>query len=162
MMTTAELIRNRRHIKQFSDKPVSEADILAWFQQAVWAPNHRMTEPWQLVFVGPETRAQIHHGADFGDAPIVVAVLSRRGERPIDRDENLIATACFVQNFSLLAWESGVGVRWTSIGWTDGARAALGVSDEYDVLSILGIGYPAEVPDPKPRTAVETKVTYAP
>lgn len=161
-MSIAELIRNRRHIKQFSDKPVAEADIISWFHEAAWAPNHRMTEPWQINFVGPETRAQIHHGADFGDAPVVIAILSKRAERPADRDENLIATACFVQNFSLLAWEAGVGVRWTSIGWTEPAREALDVSDDYDVLSILGIGYPAEIPQPRPRTPIDAKVQRLP
>jgi nitroreductase len=162
IMTVIDAIRNRRNIKQFASTPVSEEDILNWFEAATLAPNHRMTEPWKILFIGPETRARLAHKANFGDAPVVLAVLSKRAEQAIDRDENLIATSCFVDNFLLAAWEAGVGARWTSKGATDEGRTVLGVSDDYDVVGLFGIGYPAEVPQPKKRTPIAEKVSHLP
>lgn len=67
-------------------------------------------------FVGPETRAKLNHKIDFGGAPVVFAVLSKPADTPFKRDENVMATSCFVQNFLLAAQEAGVGVYWTSMG----------------------------------------------
>ncbi|GMA49749.1 nitroreductase family protein [Alicyclobacillus contaminans] len=161
MAEIEQLVVERRHIKQFADRPVDESELLCWLDAAAHAPNHRMTQPWEVIFVGPETRARLNHPANFGEAPVVMAVLSKAPELAMERDENLIATACFIQNFSLIAWSHGVGVRWTSIGWKASVHEALGVSDDWDVI-VLGVGYPAEVPAPKPRTPMAEKVRTLP
>ncbi|WP_433750708.1 nitroreductase family protein [Falsibacillus pallidus] len=157
-MKIADLITSRRNIKKFKPEPLDKNKVLEWLEAASWAPNHKMTEPWEILFVGPETRAEINHKIDFGGAPIVMVVLSKKGKTEVEREENMAATACFIQNFMLAAWSEGVGTFWSSAAASKRNRDILNISDEYDVVGVISAGYPEEIPDPKPRTPISQKI----
>lgn len=159
-MSVIDLIVTRRNIKQFKPDPVSEERLYAWLEAASYAPNHRMNEPWELLRVGPDTRAKLKHKTDFGNAPVVLAILSKSAATPFERDENVMAAACFAQNLLLAAHEDGAGAYWASLGALPHNREILGVPQDYDVIGLFGIGYPAEVPAAKPRTPIRTKITH--
>lgn len=152
----------RRNVKLFKPDIVDAEQVKTWLQAAAYAPNHRMTEPWEVLWIGPETRAKLNHKADFGGAPIVLAILSAPGRNDLETTENLIAVSCFTQNFCLMAHAAGVGTRWTSIGATPEAREVLGVQPGYTVVTILGVGYPAELPVAKERQDIAHKLTTLP
>jgi nitroreductase len=156
------LIKSRRNIKSFKADSVDSDKLQIWLQAAAMAPNHRMTEPWEVYLVGAETRAKLNHKTNFGDAPVVMAVLSRHGATAIETEENLIATSCFIQNFNLAAWTDGVGTFWSSVGATPKNREILNVPDGYDVVGVFGVGYPAEIREPKPRTPIQSKIKVLP
>lgn len=157
-MNMFELIKSRRTIKKFKGDPIEKERYLKWFEAASFAPNHRMTEPWEILMIGSETRLKLNHKTNFGGAPVVFAVLSNRGNMEIIREENLAATACFIQNFMLAAWAEGVGTFWSSIASSVKNREILGVSNDYDIVGVLAIGYPEEIPEVKPRTPIENKI----
>lgn len=161
-MDLLKAIQNRRNIKFFKPDPIAPSELESWLTVASYAPNHRMNEPWEVLVVGPETRAVLNHKPNFGDAPVVLAFLSKRAEKQMDRDENLIAVSCFIENFCLVAHAAGAGTRWTSLGWGDAARQALGVDDTYDVVNIMGVGYPNEEPEARMRTAIAEKMRQLP
>lgn len=157
-----ELIKSRRNIKKFRSEQVDETVIKNWLNAAAMAPNHRMTEPWEIIFIGSETREKLNHKSNFGNAPTLFAVLSRHGATKVESEENVAATACFIQNFNLAAWSEGVGTFWSSIGITGQNRDLLKVPEHFDLLGVLAVGYPEMIPDPKPRTPIENKLTYLP
>lgn len=157
-MTIDEVIASRRNIKMFKPNPVDRDQVISWLDQARMAPNHKMTEPWEVLFIGDKARAAINHKNNFGNAPMLMAVLSHRGTSDAMRDENLVATASFIHNFNLLAWENGIGTYWSSLAASSVYRDLLGITEDYDVVGLLGIGYPEVVPDPKPRTPIKEKV----
>jgi len=161
-MNMIELIKSRRNIKTFRSEQIDETLIKTWLNAATMAPNHRMTEPWEVIFIGPETRGKLNHKTNFGNAPTLMAVLSRHGANKVETEENAAATACFIQNFNLAAWSVGVGTFWSSIGITGQNRGLLGVPDHYDLLGVLAVGYPESIPDSKPRTPIENKLKYLP
>ncbi|MCM3724145.1 nitroreductase [Neobacillus cucumis] len=157
-----EVIRTRRNIKKFKPDEVKEEDLMTWLQAASMAPNHRMTEPWEILFLGKETREKLNHKTNFGNAPVVMAVLSKNGRTHIELTENALATACFIQNFNLAAWADGVGTFWSSIGASERNREILGVPDGYEVIGVLGVGYPEIIPEPKPRKPISEKIKRLP
>ena len=157
-----EVIRSRRNIKKFKPDEVKEDDLMTWLQAASMAPNHRMTEPWEILFLGKETREKLNHKTNFGNAPVVMAVLSKNGATQIELIENALATACFIQNFNLAAWADGVGAFWSSIGASERSREILGVPDGYEVIGVLGVGYPEIIPEPKPRKPIAEKIKRLP
>ncbi len=161
-MNIMEIIKTRRTIKKFKPDLIEEKLILKWFEAAAMAPNHRMTEPWEIVHIGSETRQKLNHKTDFGNAPVLFAVLSKKGDTEIIRDENLAATACFIQNFMLAAWSEGVGTFWSSIGITPKNRELLQVSHDYDIVGVLAAGYAEEIREAKPRTEIAKKITKLP
>src|SRR5689334_1231284 len=61
-MTLTELIRTRRSISVFLDKPIPDGLIEDLLETAVWTPNHHLTEPWRFVLLtgdGPKGYAAI-------------------------------------------------------------------------------------------------------
>ncbi len=161
-MNIIDVIKSRRTIKKFKGDAVDENLILRWLEAAAMAPNHRMTEPWEIYYIGQETRKKLNHKTNFGNAPTVMAVLSRHGATKVETEENAAATACFIQNFNLAAWSEGVGTFWSSIGISGNNRKLLQVPENYDLLGILAVGYPEEVPEAKPRTPIKEKINYLP
>jgi nitroreductase len=157
-----EVIIKRRNIKKFKTEPIDSSLIKKWLEAAAMAPNHRMTQPWEVYIVGPETREKLNHKTNFGNAPFVMAVLSKHGKTAVETEENAIATACFIQNFNLAAWAEGVGTFWSSISISDKNREILRVPGDYDVIGTLGVGYPEEIPEPKPRESIDTKLKKLP
>lgn len=157
-MNLNEIIRTRRNTKGFREDSIDQEKLLGWLETASYAPNHRRTEPWEVLFVGAETRAKLNHKMNFFHAPTVLAFLSAPGNTPLERDENMIAVSCFMQNFSLLAHNEGAGTRWASFGSSATAREILGVPEGYEVVSMLAVGYPEEAPETKPRTSITEKI----
>jgi nitroreductase len=157
-----EIIKNRRNIKKFKSDMVDLKLVEEWLVAASMAPNHRMTEPWEIYFIGENTRGKLNHKTNFGNAPILMAILSMQGSTKVETEENAVATSCFIQNFNLAAWDAGVGSFWSSIGITPKNRELLGVPVDYDVIGVLGVGYPEVIPEPKPRTPIQTKIKYLP
>lgn len=161
-MDILEVITTRRNIKKFKTDPIDPSLIKRWLQAAAMAPNHRMTQPWEVFIIGPETRVNLNHKTNFGNAPFVMAVLSKHGKTAVETEENALATACFIQNFNLAAWAEGVGTFWSSISISDKNREILGVPEDYDVIGTLAIGIPDEIPEPKPREPIENKLKQLP
>lgn len=161
-MTILDTIRTRRTIKAFKPDPIPEHELNTWLEAASYAPNHRMNEPWELLLIGPETRSALNHKTDFGGAPLLIGVLSKPADNAMARDENIMAVSCYIQNFMLAAHQAGAGVFWSSLGASALGRKALGVPEEHDVVAILAVGYPLEVPAAKPRTKVADKITTLP
>ncbi|MFC3885727.1 nitroreductase [Bacillus songklensis] len=159
-MDVLTVIKSRRNIKKFKADSIDHDLLTSWLQAASLAPNHRMTEPWEILFVGPKTRAGLNHKSNFGSAPVVLAILSKKGNSVVEREENMAATACFIQNFMLAAWDAGVGTLWSSIGITPKNRTVLGVPDDYDIVGVFGVGFPEEIPEAKPRTPIEMKIKH--
>jgi nitroreductase len=53
-MELQEAIRNRRSIRQFSAKPVSEELLREIITDSLWAPSWGNTQPWEIVVVTGE------------------------------------------------------------------------------------------------------------
>ncbi|WP_099361433.1 nitroreductase family protein [Fredinandcohnia onubensis] len=159
-MNILEVIHTRRNIKSFKQDQIEMEQINNWLQAGSMAPNHRMTEPWEVYVVGPETREKLNHKTNFFNAPVVLVVLSRHGASEVETYENAIATSCFVQNFLLAAWAEGVGTFWSSMANAQKSRDILSVPEGYDVIGAFGVGYPDEIKEAKERTSIQEKIKY--
>src|SRR3954471_1675280 len=54
--TALDTLRNRRSIRQFTDRQPTREQVEAILDAAVTAPNHRLTQPWRFYVLGPEAR----------------------------------------------------------------------------------------------------------
>ena len=161
-MTVLEAIAGRRNIKRFKPDPIPQSELEEWLEAATFAPNHRLTEPWEILRIGPETRKQLHHAADFGGAPVVLALLAAPGRSQEETDENIVSVACFAQNLALAAFSAGAGARWASIGYSAHGREVLGIPEDRAVIAVIALGYPEEVPLARTRKPVAEKITELP
>ena len=178
----AELIRARRTINAFRPEPVPVDVLRRAIDTAVWAPNHKLTEPWRFHLLGPETVAKLIElnaslvAASKGEkaaeekrrrwqaVPGWFAVTCPRSADPVRNEEDYAACCCAVQNLSLVLWSQGVGMKWSTGEVT--RRPAffelLGLSPESArVVGLFWYGIPSEVPN-QTRLGFENVITGHP
>ena len=54
-----EVIEKRRNIKEFTEEKISEDSIKYLLNAAIWAPNHRKTEPWRFIVIPKNSKMRI-------------------------------------------------------------------------------------------------------
>jgi nitroreductase len=173
-MTFQELIASRRTIHDYEPGPIADGAIERAVSAATAAPNHRMTEPWRFVRVGPEARqalvgvsAELKGGAAaIGEPGLqklrakmlnpaeLLVVCQLRHEKPDVAREDYAAVACAVQNAMLSLWAEGIGSKWSTGGVTTDERTyrALGVdAQREEIVGFLWAGRAARLDVPKPR-----------
>jgi nitroreductase len=150
----AKIIRERRSIKSgYISKPVAKELVLELLNDAVWAPNHGLREPWRFIYVSSEDKDEF------------VDDLVQTFPKEIQENKRNYfiqpAVSCLIQNFQLLAWEHKLGVVWKTNPhiYEPKVRELLGVQAGEKIVGFLHMGYFNEVPEPKARKAVEEKFT---
>ena len=63
-MDVFEAIAERRSVKEFTARELEREEIESLLEAVVWAPNHRLTEPWRFYVLGPDARRA--YGAALG------------------------------------------------------------------------------------------------
>lgn len=179
-MDPLDVIATRRTIHDYRDTPLPEGALERALTAALRAPNHRMTEPWRFVRVGPEGRAQL---ADIsaalkgagGKGPLEAAALHKlrakmispaellvvcqiRHQDPAVAREDYAAVACAVYGAMLALWSEGIGSKWSTGAVTTDPRTyeVLGVdSAREEIVGFVWAGYAvSELPKPRRRRSL--------
>ena len=161
-----ENIMARRSIRAYKAQPVSRDTLNLIMQCGINAPNGQNKQSWEVRVVDkPELMEEIkeamakgHPDLDamrvkgcFRDAPVMVFIA-----RDPSYDFSVIDCGILSQNIMLSGWSLGVGsvclgspVRF--LRNAPDAIAKLGFSEGYTPVICIGMGYPAESPEAKPR-----------
>jgi nitroreductase len=169
-MTSDQLLRSRRTVHNFEPRPVHESLVLAAIESARWAPNHKLTEPWEFLLIGAETAAAIsernaemlketkgektaaHKLARWNSMPGWMLLTCGIVDDEFRQQEDYAACCCAAQNFMLSLWDNGIGSKWGSgpvtrdpeflrlVGIDPAARFSVG---------LFWYGHPSEVPEAK-------------
>ncbi|RYU91362.1 nitroreductase [Mucilaginibacter terrigena] len=182
----ANNIKARRTIKPstMNGNKIPNGHIASILELADWAPNHGNTEPWRfIVFEDPkiycEQHAELYKAANPGEsfnptaytnfqnqanaASHVIIAYQKRGDLPkIPQFEEVIATACAVQNLLLGATALNIGAFWSTGGMVLKPAYAehFGLGAEDSVLGVLFMGYTDNQPEGKRKTPIEEKITW--
>jgi len=169
-MRIPELIKERRSIRAFSDRPIPDEDVEVLVEAACWAPSAGNRQPWEFVVVrdGENKRRLVEaaHGQSFiAEAPVVFVVCADPGRSAARYGRRgaefycLQDTAAAVQNLLLTATANGIGACW--VGAFDEEKAAETVAAPEGVrpVAIIPVGYPAESPPPRPRRSL-SEITH--
>ena len=141
-MNLHDAILSRRTIYDFdASQPVSPEVLSRALESARWGQNHKLTQPWRFVVVGPQGRQRLAkkllalmlakldgQAAGVADArrvkaqekadqlaalPALLVVAMQRTPGDLLRErEDYAAVATAVQNLSLSLWADGVGMQW--------------------------------------------------
>lgn len=186
-MSFADILRKRRSIKRFTNRPVSRDEVETLLAAATLAPNHRLTQPWRFYVLGPlarrayglalgERKARKLDDAGAADAlrdrvadehralPCMIAVAIVRNENSEIAEEDYAAAMMAIENLALAAVDLGLGthIKTGGVMSDPAARAAVGVRDDERIIAIVNVGEPAEVPPPRTRQRATTLTTWVP
>lgn len=93
--------------------PFSAYNVLRLLNEAVWAPNDGMREPWRFIYVtGDKTEASGKlQFSEEAPSPPFLLVVAREETDPHKQDEDYAAVCSLIQNFQLLARSEGWQLR---------------------------------------------------
>ncbi|MGG0186955.1 nitroreductase family protein [Bacillus rhizoplanae] len=174
----ANVIKERRSIRTFTNKVVEKALLIELLNNATWAPNHQHREPWKCkLFFGdgrkkfvdavlnsfsPEEREKRGKMLTerFMSTPAQIVVYMDEDPRQAQRDEDYAAVCAFMQNFQLLAWEQQLGVVWKTGGliYNPAFMKAIGLTKGQRIVGIFHVGYFDKAPEGKERTPITKKL----
>ena len=163
-----DIIKNRRNTKIFEDREIDNSQIEILLESAIWAPNHRNTEPWRFYVVGKGSslRNKISEGIislqesssgnkltqdqkdkiydQIYSSPLLIFVYSLLGENDEITEENYGAVCCAIQNIQLTATEMGLGVGWATgkICKISNLDEIFKLKDQLKIVGVLSVGYP--------------------
>ena len=159
-----ELIKKRRSIRQYTDEPVSDADVKAMLEAAMAAPSANNVQPWEFVVVREKSLrqrlAKAHPWARMcARAPVVFVVCGHERQS----DHWVEDTSAATENLLLAAAGLDLGAVWVGIyprpHQEEHVRSALGIPRGLHVLCVVPVGHPAESKPPQTKYD-ERKVHY--
>ena len=180
------LIASRRSSspKALAGPGPSDSEIDAMIQAAVAAPDHGRLRPWRFIQItnagrdalgelfveakerqSPDcTAADLERERDrAARAPGLIAVVARpQGDHThVPVSEQLISVGAAIQNILLVAHAYGYGARMVSGTKTRDRMlcAALGLTDEEDLIGFICIGRSTRAPKTPPRADVADVLT---
>lgn len=184
-MNVLEAIRARRSAPRLRPDPVPREIIEQMLEAAVWAPNHRMTEPWRFYVLTGDAKGRFAAirrrvraaGMPNPDAPeaakaldkvyedtvatpVLIVVTTAVCDDPVQCEEDLGATYMAMQNLMLAGAALGVGtyLRTGAILHDPELRALLGLGADRRIVGVIYVGYPVDLPQKRRTPAAERTV----
>jgi len=158
-----QLIKSRRSIRNYQQRPIEREKILLCLEAARLAPSAENVQPWRFIVLDdPRVIQQFSQEAFSGiyaptrfaaKAPVIVIILAK-----LDILANRIGSQIQGVNFYLLdigiagehlvlqAQELGIGTCW--IGWFNGKkiRKFFNIPRSYKIVALISMGYPEHRP----------------
>lgn len=176
-MDTHEAILSRRTVRAFTEQAIPAPVLGQVLEACRWAPSWANTQCWEIVVITePAVRAAVEAAIPEGNpayrciqsAPVVLALCARCGTSGFYRgaqstqfgDWMLFDLGIASQNIALAAHAQGLGSVVLGLFDHQAARQALCVSEGYELVAFMPLGYPASVPDAPPRRAVAEFTHY--
>jgi len=159
----APLLLNRWSPRAMTGEPLPEAELMALFEAARWAPSCNNAQPWRFVYARRDTA---HWPLFLGllveanrswaqQAAVLAVVISRRNfeynEKP-NRTHGFDAGAAW-ENLALEATRRDLVVHGMAGFDYDRARTELRVADVFEVMAMVAIGRRGKREDLPPRAA---------
>ena len=161
-MNITELIKYRKSVRRWADKPVDIETVEKIIDAARFAPSANNLQDWRVIAVRePSLRAKmtdVARGQKFvGEAPVILVICgdSSTGEMSCRMPRSVVDATILIDHITLVAADEGLGTCWIGSFDQDACRKLLGVPEGWEVVELLPLGYPA---DPsavnKPRKSV--------
>lgn len=183
-----EIISSRRSTKPrlFNGKKIDDTIIWQILENANWAPNHGLTQPWKYyVFSNSGLEKLGSFQADLyqqitpqekfkpekyermktnilKSSHVIVICMQRQKSEKILEIEEIEAVACSVQNMALTAAAYQICSFWGSGGvtYTDELKDFLGLGEKDKCLGYLYLGYSDKPTTKSRRDPIQEKVEW--
>ena len=186
-MNILDAIASRRSTSSFTARTPTRDELGAMIEAALQAPNHRMTQPVRFRVLGPDGRRA--YGAVLGArkakkiedpaaaqavidkvsgaeaaVPSTIVVSVQVNENPEIREEDYATAMMGVQNMMLaaLAHELATHIRSGAVMDDPRMREAMDIPEGERIVAIVHVGEAANVPDAKPRRAIDDVTRWLP
>lgn len=165
-----DAIRKRRSIRRYEEKDVSDEELRQVLDSARYAASWANKQGWQLMVVrSPETREKVAGVLEgnpaqkaVAQAPVLLVVCmdpSASGEHR-GKEYYMADAGILMDHLMLEAAELGLGTVFVGLFDEEGVREVLGVPEEYRIVGLTPLGWPAKAPKERPRLELDEMVHW--
>lgn len=167
-----ETVRNRHSVRKYqSGMPVEREKLHAILETACSAPSAGDLQSYKVfVVTGQAERNELQAAAPSHDfisqAPVCLVPCADRTRSASKFGElgyNLFAVqdATILASYAqLAAVAAGLASAWVGTFDVARVRSLLALSDQFDPIALITVGYPAELPELTPRRRLDEVVSY--
>ena len=157
-------IVNRKSIRKYTDKDITDEQIAELIEAARLAPSGHNKQPWDFMVVrSKELREKIsaldHDQKWMLTAPVFIVCI---GDEKYRGDGDMIRvirdSAIATEHILLQAEHMGIATCWTAWYEQDDMRELLGLDEHCFVIGIVTVGYADENPPARPRRKLDYKI----
>jgi nitroreductase len=159
------LLKTRRSVRIYQDKPIPQDLLLQILEAGRWAATGANLQPWHFIVVtDPETRKRIGEVARFffiksshvEKAPVVLVLGFDTRKGKYGRYDATLAGG----NMMTMATSLGLGTCWIGAFDEPRVKAILEIPDNIEVIALITLGYPEEKAEVPPRVELEKIVHW--
>lgn len=187
MMELYDVIASRHCVREFRRDSVSREVLERVIAAAASSPSSENEQPWRFYVTTHETRNELGKivaqttvylteymdvlGPDgyeramrwfssLGDAPVLIAIASPESDSDFKQMNRMLSVGAAMENLLLAAREEGLGAcPFTFSYWVkDEISELLGIAEGHSVISLIALGWPAQVQSPPPDKRADVAV----
>jgi nitroreductase len=150
-METWDAITSRRNVRQFADRPLSDADLDRILEAGRRAPSSQNWQPWDFIVV--TDRDQLRElstvwrgGAHVADSAATIALIAPVSDDATIRERARYDLGQATVQMMITAADLGIGSGHSAVGDQDRARELLGFPADRFAAYLIDFGYPADRP----------------
>jgi nitroreductase len=150
-METWDVIRSRRNVRRYEDRPISEDDLERVLEAARRTPSSSNEQRWDFVVVRDKDRLErLSHvwrgAAHIPGSAATIALIAPEADDPRVRESIAYDLGQVTMSIMLGAADLGIGTGHSAARDQEVARDVLGFPDGYYCAWLIGLGYPADRP----------------
>lgn len=161
-----EILNNRRSIRAYKNKPLSEEKLLKVLEAARLAQSANNRQPWRFIIIqdmaNKKKIADICKGKKWvADASVILAGIATDTEYRMGngRSASDIDLSIALTQISLAAVDQSLGTCWIGSFKYDEAMEFLKIPKDNILVGFMTLGYPDQSPAPKSRKPME-EITF--
>ena len=169
-MDILKAVKERRSIRDFEKKEISEKIIDKLIEALIWAPSAGNIQARKFYFIKDKTvkrkiAAAALNQQIIAEAPLVIVgctdsrIFSTYRERGVYL-YSVQDVACSIMGMMLVAHELGLGSTWVGAFYEDQVSKSLAMPKNLRPVAIVVVGYPSKIPQAPPRVSREEAVDF--
>ncbi len=150
-MQVKTAIKERRSIRNFTNRQVKKSAILKILNSGIWAPSGLNNQPWKYKVLKDKAKDKLAQFTEYAqiikNVPICICVFLNH-ERSYNRDKDIMALGASIQNMLLSAYELGISSCWLGeiLKEKDVVRKTLNLSVSLELMAVVVLGYAKKYP----------------
>ncbi|MEW6685544.1 MAG: nitroreductase family protein [Candidatus Edwardsbacteria bacterium] len=168
-MDIYEAIRTRRSVRAYKPDPIPEDKLRRILEAMRLAPSAKNIQPWKFIVVRNQELIKklvpaCNNQAFVGEAPVVIVGCALEkiayGRMGGYMSSFAIDLAIVFEHLMLAAVAEGLGTCWIGSFKEKEVKQLLNVPEDVRVVALTPLGYPAVIPEPRPRKPLSEIVSY--
>lgn len=149
-MNIQESIKERRSIRQYTNKEPCQEDINKILEAATWAPSGLNNQPWKFKVLKDKEKKDglgkfTKYAKIIKNAPTAICVFLDNSVS-YNREKDIMAIGACIQNMLLVAHSLGLGTCWLGeiLNKRVEVEKYLGVDSDCELMAVIALGYSDE------------------